>query len=68
MMPLQGERMSQDPITMSQLLEREAISDTKQDQMQMGIVPDKSMTKAEQQSVQANANLLTSLNLKTYMW
>jgi hypothetical protein len=44
------------------------VLDTKQDQMQMGIVPDKSMTKAEQQSVQGNANMLSSLNMKTYLW
>jgi hypothetical protein len=31
-------------------------------------VPDKTMTKAEQQSVQANANMLSSLNMKTYLW
>ena len=33
----------------------------------MGIVPDKTMTKAEQQSVQGNANMLASLNMKTYL-
>jgi hypothetical protein len=55
-------------MTMSNIIEREGIMDTKQDQMQMGIVPDKTMTKAEQQSVQSNANVINSLNLKTYLW
>lgn len=57
----------QDVMTMTNILEREAVMDTKTDQMQMWIVPDKTMTKAEQQSVQANANMLVSLNLKTYL-
>ncbi len=60
--------IKQDVMTMSSMLEREWIMDTKQDQMQMWIVPDKIMTKAEQQSVQANANMLSSLNMKTYLW
>jgi len=59
--------IKQDTLTMTNLLEREWVMDTKQDQMQMGIVPDKSMTKAEQQSVQANANMLSALNMKTYL-
>jgi len=59
--------IKQDVMTMSNMLEREWTMDTKQDQMQMGIVPDKAMTKAEQQSVQSNANMLSSLNMKTYL-
>lgn len=59
--------IKQDVLTMNQILEREWVMDTKQDQMQMWVVPDKSMTKAEQQSVQANANMLSSLNMKTYL-
>lgn len=60
-------QIKQDVLTMAQMLEREWVLDTKQDQMQMGIVPDKIMTKAEQQSVQGNANMLASLNMKTYL-
>lgn len=60
--------IKQDTLTMSNLIEREWVMDTKLDQMQMGIVPDKSMTKAEQQAVQSNNNVLSSLNMKTYLW
>lgn len=60
--------IKQDVMTMNSIIEREATLDTKQDQMQMWIVPDKTMTKAEQQSVQSNANMLSSLNIKTYLW
>lgn len=59
--------IKQDVMTMSSILEREWVMDTKQDQMQMWIVPDKTMTKAEQQSVQGNANMLSALNMKTYL-
>jgi hypothetical protein len=68
MAELPTSNIKQDVMTMSNILEREATMDTKQDQMQMGIVPDKTMTKAEQQSVQSNANMLSSLNMKTYLW
>ena len=68
MQELPTSQIKQDVMTMSSMLEREWIMDTKQDQMQMWIVPDKTMTKAEQQSVQANANMLSSLNMKTYLW
>lgn len=67
MMELPTSAIKQDPMTMTSIIEREAVWDTKTDQMQMWIVPDKTMTKAEQQSVQSNANMLSSLNLKTYM-
>jgi len=60
-------QIKQDVMTMANMLEREWVLDTKQDQMQMGIVPDKTMTKAEQQSVQGNANMLASLNMTTYL-
>lgn len=59
--------IKQDTMTMTNILEREATLDTKQDQMQMWVVPDKTMTKAEQQSVQGNANMLNALNIKTYL-
>ena len=59
--------IKQDTMTMNTILEREAVMDTKQDQMQMWVVPDKTMTKAEQQSVQGNANMLSALNMKTYL-
>jgi hypothetical protein len=59
--------IKQDTLTMTQILEREWIMDTKQDQMQMWVVPDKTMTKAEQQSIQGNANMLSALNMKTYL-
>lgn len=67
MQELPTSNIKQDVMSMPSMLEREAVMDTKQDQMQMGIVPDKTMTKAEQQSVQANANMLSSLNIKTYL-
>jgi hypothetical protein len=59
--------IKQDTLTMTQIIEREWIMDTKQDQMQMWVVPDKTMTKAEQQSIQGNANMLSALNMKTYL-
>lgn len=68
MQELPTSQIKQDVMTMSSMLEREWIMDTKQDKMQMWIVPDKTMTKWEQQSVQANANMLSSLNMKTYLW
>lgn len=67
MMELPTSAIKQDPLSMTSIIEREAVMDTKTDQMQMWVVPDKTMTKAEQQSVQGNANMLSALNLKTYM-
>lgn len=67
MQELPTANIKQDVMTMSSMIEREWTLDTKQDQMQMWIVPDKTMTKAEQQSVQSNANMLSSLNIKTYL-
>lgn len=60
--------IKQDPMTMINIIERESAMDSKIDQMQSGLVPDKTMTKAEQQSIQNNANMITSLNIKTYLW
>lgn len=60
--------VKQDVWNMTSLIDWEASKDTKLDQMQMWLVPDKTMTKAEQQSVQNNANLFISLDLKTFLW
>jgi len=67
MMELPSSPIKQDVLTLASILDNEARQDTKIDQMQMWIVPDKTMTKAEQQSVQANANMFQSLNHKTYL-
>lgn len=60
--------VKQDVWNMTSLIDSEASKDTKLDQMQMWLVPDKTMTKAEQQSIQSNANLFISLDLKTFLW
>ena len=67
MIELPTSPIKQDVLTMATILDNEARQDTKIDQMQMWIVPDKTMTKAEQQSIQANANVFQSLNNKTYL-
>lgn len=59
--------VKQDVWNMASLIDSEATKDTKLDQMQMWLVPDKKMTKAEQQSIQSNANLFISLDLKTFL-
>ena len=61
MMQLPQDQTNPDTWTAVNALKQEAVSDTKIDQMQMWIVADKSMTKAEQQATQANANLLLSV-------
>lgn len=60
--------VKQDVWNMTQLIDSEAAKDTRLDRMQMGLVPDKTMTKAEQQSIQGNANLFIGLDLKTFLW
>ena len=62
MVELPQSRISQDTFSMYSFLDSEANKATGVDQMQRGVVPDKSMTKAEAQQIQANANLLTIRN------
>jgi len=51
----------QDTFTMMNFLTSEANRDSKIDSLQQGLVPDKSMTKAEAQQIQSNANNIISL-------
>ena len=53
--------ISPDTYNMMNLIDREAMNDTGVDQLQMGIIPDKTMTKAEAQQAQANNNLRSLL-------
>lgn len=68
MMELPQPTIRQDTFAMTQYLEAEANKATWVDQLQRGIVPDKSMTKAEAQQIQANANLLSIRNKKVDSW
>jgi hypothetical protein len=51
----------QDTFAMMNFLASEANRDSKIDSLQQGLVPDKSMTKAEAQQIQSNANNIISL-------
>ena len=61
MFELPQSQIKWDTWAMMNAIQAEANKDSKIDQMQSWIVPDKTMTKAEQQAVQGNANNLISL-------
>jgi len=57
-----------DTFSMINSIDAEANKDVKIDSLQAGLVPDKSMTKAEAQQIQANANLMVSLRNGIKSW
>jgi len=65
-------QIKQDIFTMVNVLENQARLDTKIDSLQQWLMPDKTMTKAEAQQIQANANLYVSLRTtvksRFYKW
>jgi len=67
-MEIPQSQIKQDTMLLTQYLESEANKTTGIDSLQRGIVPDKSMTKAESQQLQANANLLSIRNKRVDSW
>lgn len=61
MYELPQSQIKSDVFNMIQFIENEAKSSTAQDELQKGIIPDKSMTKAEAQQAQANNNIRSLL-------
>ncbi len=61
MMELPRSQIKTDSYNMISSIEREAINDSWIDQLQAGIMPDKTMTKAEAQQIQQNANIKSIL-------
>jgi len=57
-----------DSFNMISAIEKEAREDSSVDSLQSGIVPDKTMTKAEAQQIQANANMKLSLKNGIKSW
>ncbi len=58
----------QDTYAIIQALEREARDDTSIDSLQAWVTPDKSMTKAEAQQIQANANMKLAVKSGIKWW
>ena len=68
MYELPQSQIKQDTFTMANALQWEANKDSKIDALQSGIMPDKTMTKAEAQQIQANANNILSLKNAIKSW
>ena len=68
MFELPQSQIKTDVWNMMSWLENEAKYDSKVDSLQQGILPDKSMTKAEAQQLQANANMQLSLKNTIKQW
>jgi len=68
MYELPQSQIKTDVRNMMSWLENEAKYDSKIDSLQQGIMPDKSMTKAESQQIQANANLQLSIKNTIKQW
>jgi hypothetical protein len=68
MFELPQSQIKSDTFAMMNFLDVEWRNDTKLDQMQAWLVPDKTMTKAEQQSIQWTANLHISLKNWIKAW
>ena len=68
MYELPQSQIKTDVWNMMSWLENEAKYDSKIDSLQQGIMPDKSMTKAEAQQLQANANMQLSLKNTIKQW
>lgn len=61
MYELPQSQIKSDVFSMIQFVENEAKNSTAQDDLQKGIIPDKTMTKAEAQQAQANNNIRSLL-------
>jgi len=68
MYELPQSQIKTDVWNMMSWLESEAKYDSKVDSLQQGIMPDKSMTKAEAQQIQANANMQLSVKNTIKQW
>lgn len=68
MYELPQSQIKTDVRNMMSWLENEAKYDSKIDSLQQGIMPDKSMTKAEAQQIQANANMQLSIKNTIKQW
>jgi len=68
MYELPQSQIKQDTFTMANVIQAEANKDSKIDNLQSGIAPDKTMTKAEAQQIQANANNILSLKNAIKSW
>jgi hypothetical protein len=68
MFELPQSQIKSDTFAMMDRIDAEANKDVKIDSLQAGLVPDKSMTKAEAQQIQANANLMVSLKNGIKSW
>ena len=68
MYELPQSQIKTDVWNMMSWLETEAKYDSKIDSLQQGIMPDKSMTKAESQQIQANANMQLSIKNTIKQW
>lgn len=60
--------IKQDTFSIVNMLEKEAREDSSVDSLQQGLVPDKTMTKAEAQQIQANANMKLALKNGIKSW
>ncbi len=68
MIELPPSPIKSDTFAMMNAIDAEANKDARIDSMQQGIVSDKTMTKAEAQTVQANANTLVRKELAVKQW
>lgn len=68
MFELPQSQIKTDTFTMMDFLDNEAKNDVKIDQLQAGVVPDKTMTKAETQTIQGNANGLVRTTESVKSW
>lgn len=70
MFELPQSQIKTDTFTMMNFLDQEAKNDVKIDQLQAGVVPDKTMTKAESQTIQWNANAIvrTTESIKSWFY
>ncbi len=68
MIELPQSPIKSDTFAMMNAIDAEANKDARIDSMQQGIVSDKTMTKAEAQTVQANANTLVRKELAVKQW
>jgi hypothetical protein len=68
MFELPQSQIKTDVFSMINAIDSEANKDVKIDALQAGLVPDKSMTKAEAQQIQGNANNMISLKNGIKSW
>ena len=68
MMEVPRSQIKPDSVNMIQTLYNESAIDSSVDKMQMWIMPDKTMTKAENQNLQNNSNVRSMLKLNIASW